>query len=107
MNVSKFLNWFTPKPKYKEGDFILTKIYTDNKGNLKGDLVMRIEHVLEDTMLCSLGRFNIVWKDGKKVLEYSFSDSQKLTQITDHNIERKLSPLKARELLNDRVKRLK
>ena len=107
MNIERLIKWFTPKPKYNEKDFILTKPYTDDKGRLKGDLVMRIEYKLEDTMLCSFGRFNIVWKDGKKSLEYSFSDGQKLTQITDHNIERKLSQLKARELLNERVKRLK
>ena len=107
MNIQKVIKWFTPKPKYEVGDFILTKSYIDNKGNLKGDLVMCIEHILEDTMLCSLGRFNIVWKDGKKSLEYSFKEGQKLTQITNHNIEKKLSPLKARELLNERVKRVK
>lgn len=97
-------NWFNLfSPKYKVGDFILTKPFIDKKGNSKGNIVLRIEHILEDNFLCSKGRFEI--KFNPKRLEWVFDKSQKLTQISKDNVNKVLSTNQAYKALNERVKK--
>lgn len=105
MNILKqFWNFLFPQ-KPKQYDFILTKSFL-SKGIKKGDLVMRIEHALDNNYLCSKGRFEIVTEDNQKKLKYTFDKRQKLVQISLNNVKEVLSEHKAHRLLDERVSRV-
>ena len=94
------------KKKPKEGDFILTKEYVKD-GVTKGDLVLRIEHIVKDNYLCAKGRFEIQIIEGKKKLVWEFQPGQKLINVSKNNVEKVISELQAYKLLEERVKRVK
>lgn len=99
----KFLfKFFTRTPQVKQFSFILTKPFTDSKGNSKGDLVLRVEHIVRNNLLCSKGKFSIL--SGK--LEWSFDDGQRLIEITKDDLKKVLNSNQAYLLLEERVKRV-
>lgn len=93
------------KKKPKEGDFILTKEYVKD-GVTKGDLVLRIEHIVKNNYLCAKGRFEIQIIEGKKKLVWNFQPGQKLANISKNKVERVLSENQAYKLLEERIERV-
>ena len=99
MNIFKWFKWFTPKPKPKVGDFILTKEY-EVKGKTKGGLVLRIEETLEDCYKCSKGSWSlkngmIIWNPNGDI------------NISYSNIERLLSIHESKSLLSKNIEKIK
>lgn len=99
MNIFKWLHWFTPKPKPKVGDFILTKEY-EVKGKKKGGLVLRIEETLEDCYRCSKGSWRL---DRGKIHWIPNGD----INISYSNIERILSIHESKSLLSKNIEKVK
>ena len=99
MNIFKWLSWFTPKPKPKVGDFILTKEY-EIKGKKKGGLVLRIEETLEDCYKCSKGSWRL---NGGRINWIPNGD----INISYSNIERLLSIHESKSLLSKNIEKVK
>lgn len=99
MNIFKWFNWFTPKPKPKVGDFILTKEY-EVKGKTKGGLVLRIEETLEDCYKCSKGS----WRFDRGRINWIPNG---IINISYSNIERVLSIHESKRLLSKNIEKIK
>ncbi len=100
MNIKNWFAWFTPKPKPKVGDFILTKEY-EVKGKTKGGLVLRIEQHTGSAWKCSKGSFQINL-NGK-----IFWRANGYIDISTSNIERVLQIHSAQTLLSKNIERVK
>lgn len=95
----KIFNLFSPK--FKSGQFILTKKYISD-GIQKGGIVLQIEHILGQNLACSKGSFQII----ENSLEWVLSEDR-LVQISFDNVERILSKKEAIVLLSENIKRIK
>lgn len=66
-------------------------------------MVLRVEHIVKNNLLCSKGKFSII----ENKLEWTFKNGIKLIEIEKTDVKKVLTSNQAYRLLNKRVQKNK